>query len=173
MSNHDWEIVPLDHYALAGPREPGELGAELLVQARPSGRLQDHFRFVVDGTTFLTAEIPSCKLFLSDMLPSVIVKIQLRPREIGIRQNLTTSEWVDVIDKLKSKDFLLAEEAEGDDENANWDFITILEAAADKAEVSASIRWAIAATQDGTLILELQCLPATAATLNSIPALKG
>jgi hypothetical protein len=163
-------IVPLDQYALAGPREPGELGAELLVQARPSGRLQDHFRFVVDGTTFLTAEIPSCKLFLSDMLPSVVVKIQLRPREIGIRQNLTTSEW---IDKLKSKDFLLTEEAEGDDENANGDFITILEAAADKAEVSASIRWAIAATQDGTLILELQCLPAAAATLNSIPALKG
>jgi hypothetical protein len=30
------------------------------------------------------------------MLPSVVIKIQLKPREIRIRQNLTTSEWIDV-----------------------------------------------------------------------------
>jgi hypothetical protein len=172
MSNHTWEIVPLDHYALAGPREPGELGAELLVQARATGRLQDHFKFAIDGTTFITAEVPSSQLFLSDMLPSVVIKIQLRPREIGIRQNLSTSEWIDVLDRLKARDFVIMSEDE-EEEDSNGDFIAVLEAAADKSEVSASVRWAIAATQDGSLILELQCLPAAAATLNSIPILKG
>jgi hypothetical protein len=92
---------------------------------------------VIDGTSFITAEVPSSQLFLSDMLPSVVMS------------------------------------EEEDDEDSNGDFIAILEAAADKSKVSASIRWAIAAAQDGSLILELQCLPAAAATLNSIPILKG
>jgi hypothetical protein len=106
------------------------------------------------------------------MLPSVVIKIQLRPREIGIRQNLTTSEWINVLDRLKARDFVVMSEDE-EEEDSNGDFIAVLEAAADKSEVSASVRWAIAAAQDGSLILELQCLPAAAATLNSIPILKG
>jgi hypothetical protein len=68
-------------------------------------------------------------MFLSDMLPSVVIKIQLRPREICIRQNLSTSEWIDANNKLKSRDFLVETEGE-DEDDRNSDFIAILEAAA-------------------------------------------
>jgi hypothetical protein len=174
MSTENWPTLPLADYALAAPRAPGELGVELLVQARPSGRLTDHFRFTIDGSKRLTASFTSQLVFLSPMLPASVITIQLRPNEIQFRQNTTTSEWIDLCDGIRARDFLVDLEGEdSEEEESNDDFVALLDSAADKSEVSASVRWALTVNPDGLLALELQALPASAATLNSKPALKG
>jgi hypothetical protein len=62
-------------------------------------------------------------------------------------------------------------EGDDDEEESNDNFIALLDSATNNFEVSASVRWALAVNSDGLLALELQVLPATAATLNSKPAL--
>jgi len=45
----EWIVLPDEEFELAAARDPGQLGVDLLVQARPNGRLLDHFRLVVGG----------------------------------------------------------------------------------------------------------------------------
>jgi hypothetical protein len=43
----------MEEFASAAPRNPGELGVEVLAQIRPNGRILDHFRVTLGGSKFL------------------------------------------------------------------------------------------------------------------------
>ena len=51
-----WDVFPAADFETTGPRDPGELGVELMVQARANGRLLDHFRITVGGTSLITTK---------------------------------------------------------------------------------------------------------------------
>jgi hypothetical protein len=166
MANPAWTVLPLESFELALPEEPGELGAVLLIHARPNGRLMDHFRFSVGGSRILDVVTTTRTLFSSEMLPDTRISFQIRPAEIGIRLNQITSEWIDVVDNIKSRDFLAGDNPDDDD---NDELVALLESIEDTSEVNASIRWAIGVTSERTMELVLQALPASADTLNGKP----
>jgi hypothetical protein len=63
-----------------------------------------------------------------------------------IRKNLTTSDWLDMIGLLRSRDLTAGgTEAEEDD---NEDLLTLIGALDDPSTAQASIRWAVVAGQD-------------------------
>jgi hypothetical protein len=169
----EWAIFPKDDFALACPRDPDELGAELMVIARPTGRLQDHFRVAIGGSKPLQALFSTKDVFTTALMPEASLQLNVRPAEVKIRRNQTTSEWHDVTSKLKARDILAYRQLDTEDEDDTEDLLELIEQLADKEEVSASYRWAVGVTTGLKLELVLQRLPASAKHLNSKPIFKG
>jgi hypothetical protein len=167
-----WTVLPLEDYALAVPGEPGDLGIEMMVQARANGRIMDHYKFVVGGSV-MSVTILSNKVYTADMLPAAALSFQMRPAQIRFRQNMVTSDWIDINDRIRSRDCLVSGQEDEEDEDRNAEFIKLLDGLEDKEGAAASIRWALSARADGMFDLELQSLPASATVLNSKPILAG
>jgi hypothetical protein len=47
------EVLEADLFATAVPRDPGDLGAEVLAQVRGTGQIADHFRVTLGGSKIL------------------------------------------------------------------------------------------------------------------------
>jgi hypothetical protein len=102
----DWVIHEAQDFEVTGPMEPGDLTAELMVQVRPNGRFLDNFRVAVGGAQFLQAEFTTATIFSNALLPATALVLHKRPIDIVIRKNLTTSDWLDVIGLLRSRDLI-------------------------------------------------------------------
>ena len=53
----DWFAFPATDFELAAPRITEDYTAKILAQARPNGRVMDHWRITLGGTKILQAEI--------------------------------------------------------------------------------------------------------------------
>ena len=53
----DLFTFPATDFELAAPRITGDYTVEILAQARPNGRVMDHWRVTLGGTKILQAEI--------------------------------------------------------------------------------------------------------------------
>jgi hypothetical protein len=166
-----WTIFSKEDFALACPRDPGELGVELMAITRPNGRLQDHYRLAVGGSRSVSVTFSTRDVFVSSVVLATMIQLHVRPADIKIRRNLTTSEWYDIFEKLKSRDLTAfrLDVAEDDTE----DLVELLNQVVNKEEIAASYRWVVAVSPDGHLELLLQSLPASAKNLNSKPIFKG
>jgi hypothetical protein len=171
--DYDWTILPAAEFATAQPREPGDLGAEVVAQLRQNGRFMDDMRVTVGSSKILEASFSSADIFTSTSLPRTRLTFQKRPSDIVIRKNATTSAWLDVKTLLQAREIIVDPQEEEEDEDGNADFITLLEGLADPSKGAASVRWAVIALNERNFELVLQSLPAAAATLNSKPILKG
>ena len=49
-----WAVFPAEDFETACPRLPGTLGVELMAQVRPNGRVMDHWRLAIGGSSNLT-----------------------------------------------------------------------------------------------------------------------
>ena len=68
-------IFPAEHFETAGPRIIGDYTAEILAQARPNGRVMDHWRVILGGNKALEAEVDLAKLVpAAATLPKVVVE---------------------------------------------------------------------------------------------------
>ena len=166
-----WFIFGAEDFNTAATRNPGEIGVEAMVQIRPNGRIQDHWRLATGGSKILGARI-----LLNSIIPAaaslgeITLEYQCWPADINIRRNMTTSAWLDVADMVKTNG-ILARGADGE----LVDNAVITEALAgikDKAANSASWRWAICIGEDDRLQIQLQCLPAPASLLGGKPVFK-
>jgi hypothetical protein len=54
----------------ANPIDPGDLGMEVMAQARSSGRIIDNFQVVIGGSRVLQAEFTTNSIFSGDLIPS-------------------------------------------------------------------------------------------------------
>ncbi len=79
-------------------------GVELLVQARPNGRILDHARLVLGGGQLLETDIPFSNMFNSPEPPQWNLKYTVWPRAVKIRRNMTCGDWLEVRDLLASND---------------------------------------------------------------------
>ena len=62
----EWNILPAEDFEIAVPRDPGEIGVDLMAQIRNNGRILNHFRLVLGGSKLLEAAVP-----LKNILPTV------------------------------------------------------------------------------------------------------
>lgn len=167
-----WDIFPKDQYPLAVPRDPGQLGMELMALVRPTGRILDHFRVAIGGNVTINLEVDLFKLIpAAAELPKWRMSYQIWGRDIVIRQGMTTSKWMDVYGLLASNEAASVDERGQPIENHL--VLAALDGVADKTSSNASIRWAVGVDENLGLELLCQGLPASAGYLAGKPMLNG
>ncbi len=169
LKEDEWNIFEADDFKGAKVRDPRLLGMEVLAQARPNGRVQDHFRIVLGGRQPLNLETNFNNLYSGSKYDSYKLWFQYWPRDIAIRRNSTTSNWKGVYD-------ILAERAAAviDSEGTPVPTDQVLQVMSEempKGE-AASIRWGVVIGDDRRMRLDLTALPASEATISGRPILK-
>ncbi len=102
------------------------------------------------------------------------LSFQFWPRDIGIRRNLTTSGWQDVPNMVASNNATVhdADGAGVPPGEFRRLLDELLDELLDNGPETCAIRWAVAVGEDGLLKLQVQSLPANAASLNDKPLTK-
>jgi hypothetical protein len=103
----DWAVFHADEIRTAAPRSHGEAVMELMIQARPNGRLLDHFRVATGGSEILEAVFNLMDIFSNPELKGVVCKYQFWGPDVILRRNMATSAWMDVYIMIKSNDLKL------------------------------------------------------------------
>jgi hypothetical protein len=169
-----WDVFSHDDFELASPRDPGELGVELMVQARANGRMLDHHKLTLGGSLLLEAVFPVKVImpaFNTSNSPAWKIKYAVWPRDVKLRRNMSTSYWTDMREIISANDArVLGEQDEAVDSKVYLDYVDQLQ---DKSLSTFSVRWAVCASEDGTMQLQLQALPAAASSFSGKPAFKG
>lgn len=164
----DWEFFPSEDFGTAEVRSPGVLGAEVFAQQRPNGRIMDHWSIRLGGSELLKASISLQTIIQGTKgLAAATLSIQSWPRDIMIKQNTTTSEWIDVSDALAAGDLSVSDEDGEIIDHQN--IIGELKKLKNKEGRSGSYRWAVVIAYGAKLNLQLQCLPAPADYLAGRP----
>ena len=169
----EWEIFPAEDFELAGPRDPGTLGVEVMAQARNNGRLIDHFRLALGGSDMLEASFKIKQVLNSDKIANWGFLYKLWPRDVKIRRNMTTSDWVDIRDLVASRDISIRDLDSGSEVEAGTYLAALDALSSAKNKVSCSLRWGVCAGPDLKPYLHLQALPAAYETFAGKPILKG
>ena len=85
----DWTILDIEDFDTASsPRDPGLLGADVLVQLRDSGRAMDNFRVVVGGSRRIKVDFEAADVFPTSTVPDWRITLECWPRDIIIRKNM-------------------------------------------------------------------------------------
>jgi hypothetical protein len=165
----EWTLLAADQFATAQPRSPGELGVELMVQARPNGRMMDHFRVSLGGSRILDINFALSSILSSPRAKTWRLKMQVWPRDVDVRRNMTSTAWQDVEVLISTKECQIVSEGNDGSESP----VAFEEAAACLKEAGAAIRYAVVIGGDQRLLLMLQGLPASADQLLGKPAFRG
>ncbi len=163
----------MGEFDLAVPRDPGELGVELMAQARPNGRIQDHFGLALGGSRLLEKKLLVSGLINKEVPAPWKLSLGVWPRDVMFRQNMATTAWLDVRDMVAAGEarILGVEDAQVENE----EFFNQIDASTSRGrdKTSASIRWALGIGDDLKVQLLLQGLLGPAATINGKPSLRG
>jgi hypothetical protein len=159
----DWEVFEAEQFETAAPRNAGELGAELLAQVRPNGRILDHFRVTLGGSRIIEIKTPMARLFAGTPEAWKLC-YQIWPRDVLIRRNMASSLWFNVHTMLEAREaWVEAGEAR----------VPVNEVLESLGETKAAMRFAIVVGDNLGLELNVQGLPASAETLMGKPAFRG
>jgi len=143
--------------------------AELFAVVRNDGRIIDHNRVVMGGNSPLEASFKLGRVYDDPVMSDWTIHIQKFPRDLAFRRGLLSTTWANLYDWVASRDASVMDETGRDVSPAN-----LLKRAkdADDGPELAAVRWALVLNDQARLCLNLQCLPASAAQLNSKPSLK-
>ena len=167
----DWNILPAEDFEIAVPRDPGEIGVELMAQIRTNGRILDHFRLALGGSNMLEAKVHLKNILPTAEPPDWTLKLASWPRDKKLRRNMATTAWLDIREQLATNDARVIDTDGAAVENKL--LLDFLGSMADKQLNSASTRWWVGAGEDGRLHLQLQALPSPSTSYASKPAWKG
>jgi hypothetical protein len=161
---HLWDILPAADFSTALPRAAGELGAEVLAQVRPNGRILDHYRVTLGGSKIVEVKAPMATMALAPAGSSWMFRHQVWAKDIQLMRNMT-SAWVNA-HKLIQEKGAWVEDHEGNPVPEEQ----LLEILPGK---TAAIRFSVVIGEDQNLELALQTLPAAAEVLMGKPAFRG
>lgn len=167
----DWDLFEAAEFELAVPRNPQDVGVELMAQVRSNGRILDHHKLVLGGASLLAVDIKMQDALCVEEVPAWTIQYNVWPRDIFIRRNMATSAWTDITSLLRSNDARIEDEDKRQVEPKH--FYEWQMGLADKTANSFSVRWAVCAGEDGRVQLQLQCLPGPAGSYAGKPAFKG
>ncbi len=168
-----WDVFPAEQLDTAAPRDPGELGMELLVQMRDNGRIQDHFRIALGGTKLLKALLPMRDIFVvPEDFPDWVIEYGKWPADLIFSRSRTTTVWVDINAMIEARDVIIR-----DMDGTKIKDEDVLEALTKTTHISSrpgcSARWVVGIGDADKMVLTVQVLPASAAVLNGRPVTKG
>jgi hypothetical protein len=164
----EWAVFHADEFDTAAPRSHGKAVMELMIQARPNGRLLDQFRIATRGSE---ARFQLTDIISNAELEGVTAQFQFWGRDANLRRNMTTSEWLDVYGLIKSNELKL--ETAGGKLIKAEKVLSILDMMTGARLKSAVIRTCTAVGLDGKMELELQALPLPLAMVNGEPSFLG
>jgi hypothetical protein len=159
-----YEILEADLFATAAPRDPGDLGAEVLAQVRCTGRIADHFRVTLGGSRILDVSVPLANM-IQGVPPSWQFRFQAWARDIEIRRNMVTTTWLNVRSQLAAKEAWIEEQG--------GPHVPAEVVQEELQEKHAAFRFAVVIGDSQNLELMLQALPASKETLTGKPAFRG
>jgi hypothetical protein len=157
-------ILDADRFATAEPREPGDLGAEVLAQVRSTGRIADHFRVTLGGSRIIDVSAPLAAMMQG--VPSTWqFRFQVWPRDVEIRRNIVSTTWLNVHSQLAAKEAWIV-----DQDGVQIPQEVVMEEIQEKR---AAFRFIVVISDSANLELMLQALPAAKETLTGKPAFRG
>ena len=115
----------------------------------------------------LEISTPLSSLMLATPDSGLIFKYAVWPRDIEMKRNMTTSQWMDITELLAYK-----KAAVHDPEGSMLAHPAVMANLASLG-TSSSLRFATVVGEDHLMQLHLQCLPAPAKYLMGKPALRG
>ena len=169
----EWDAFDSDQFEVASPRGTGEAVMELMMQLRPNGRIQDHFRLALGGNKMCKAKLGFGMILPTVDLQKLEVTFDFWVKDVKIRRNMSTSDWFDVADGIRANNIQLEDRLGtvlSEDDRAA--VLVILEKSENFTK-SASLRYAIVVGPDNRMWLELQGMPGPAKLLSSKPAFTG
>jgi len=177
----DWTVLPAVDFDIAAPRDPGELGMDLMAQVRSNGRIMDHFRISMGGSRTIRSAFHTKAVYTNNSIIGATLKYEVWPRDIIFRRNMTSTEWLDLTNLVAANDILAyrpGTEAGGsedviEEELCNEAIMAFLNGLTEKTHCGASVRWAVGVGADNKLELVLQGLPASATVLAGKPPFRG
>jgi hypothetical protein len=170
----EWSVFPAEDFDTASPRGHGKVTMELFIQSRPNGRLLDHFRVATGGSEILTSTFKVTDVVNNEALQGMFARHQIWGRDIHLRRNMTSSDWLDFYDLVKSNEvqiFTLRNNKEKAIKTA--DVINTLDHMTGTRFKSAVIRFCAAVGLDGRMELELQGLPLPLSVVTGKPSFLG
>ena len=169
----DWDVFEAADFETAVPRGTGQAVMELMMQLRPNGRIQDHFRVALGGSILCKAVIGFGYILPTPDLQRIQISYDFWVKDVILRRNMASSDWLDVYDCIKENKMILLDRAGTlltDDDQAA--VLTVLDNS-DPLLKSASVRFAVSVGPDNHMRLELQGHPGPSKTLRSKPAFTG
>ncbi len=167
----DLDFFDNEDFDSAVPRSTGEVVMELMAQIPPNGRVKDHFRIAVGGSSLLEVNKPLSSLIPAAALDRYKFRFQFWACDIAIRQNMTTSKWLDVTSIIEENMATLTDLS--GDKVAQDIVLEELESMEDGQIKDAAICYAVVIGPDQRMALEVQSLPASANILNGKPYFVG
>jgi hypothetical protein len=162
---HTWDVLVAVDFNTALPRAAGQLGAEVIAQVRPNGRILDHYRVTLGGSKIIDVKASMAAMALAPAASSWVFRHQVWPKDVVIRRNMTTGPWINANKLIEEKNAWVE----------TMDGVAVPEQ--EILEVlpgrSAAVRFAVAIGEDQNLELVLQTLPAAAEVLMGKPAFRG
>jgi hypothetical protein len=166
----DWNVVEAEQFSTAQPRAAGLLGMELLIQARPNGRMIDHFRVTLGGSRILDVNFQLANLVASPAAKLWRAKMQIWPRDVDVRRNMVSTTWMDFATLVSTRECHVVD-VSGENETPVQSEEVL--AALTAASAAAALRFATVVGGDKKMYLSLQGLPASADLLLGKPAFRG
>ena len=165
----DVDCFEATDFELAVPRTTGRTVMELMAQARPTGRVMDHYRIAMGGSAQLEANVVLSTLLPEDKLSDFKLVYNFWCRDVAIRRNMTTGKWMDLLTLISSNTVTITDlDGSPVSEQVLGDLVE-----KELHQHRAAIRHAVVVGPDQRMSLELQAMSATEAVLTSKPAFVG
>ena len=164
-----WDVFPAGNFELAEPQDPEQCGVEVW----NNGRIMDHFLFTLGGSKLLEATLKLKQVIGNDNLPDWELNYRLWPRDVMLRRNMLTSDWVDRRSLVSSWDVTIVDVATGNEVEAQQYLATLDSLGTNKIKISSSLRWGFFDGPDKRVRLHLLALPGLLVSFSSKPAFKG
>ena len=96
----EW-LIRLDELldSTVGDGSTSKLSAEVLVQVDNSARVSGCFKVIFSGVDTLKLDLPAENLIIMGGAASYRIKMKVKPQDIVLRTNSTTSEWFDLMER--------------------------------------------------------------------------
>jgi hypothetical protein len=163
----DWDVFPVTEFATFHQEDRLEdpMGMTTLLKLGPDGKSTGIFKVILFGGGVVDIPIPVTDILHEPppRIASMVIKLSVRADKTNIAQNSTTSAWRDLLTLLRGKSATVTDL--NGDKISSESLVKYLEGLAgsqDKNTDGASIRWAVAGSEDGGLQLEVQSLPTQA-----------
>ena len=162
----DWNVKPRNLFRVFIPTEDdlSQLRGYVLIEVGSDGVPEDVMRLAVHGDDPLKVHFTGRDVFSNPQLQDYTFTYPILPASIQIRDNMATSDWMDIREGIMKRDIEVHEEEDASLET----FVKTLDVLREADyRVGAVLRWTIQASTPSQLILVLQTLPVSVAHIRT------